>query len=85
MSTRAPPAGLHGSDSELPEDSHRAPKRVRAGTVGEVAIPLDEGAPDRRRVGVFWLEEGNAGLLLGAGILVFFVVLLLLAVIFRPV
>lgn len=50
-----------------------------------MAIPLDEGAPDRRRVGVFWLEEGNAGLWLGAGILGLFVLLLLLAVVFRPV
>lgn len=50
-----------------------------------MAIPLDEGAPDRRRVGVFWLEEGNAGLLLGAGILAVFAVLFILAVAFRPV
>ena len=52
--------------------------------MGAVAIPLDEGPPDRRRVGPFWLEEGNAGLLLGGAIVAVFIVLFSLAVVFRP-
>lgn len=49
-----------------------------------MAIPLDEGPPDRRRVGPFWLEEGNGALLLGGAILVVFIALFLIAVAFRP-
>jgi hypothetical protein len=60
-------------------------KHVHAATVWLVAIPLDEGAPDRRRVGPFWLEEGTGGLLLGAALLGLFLALFLLAVAFRPV
>lgn len=50
-----------------------------------MAIPLDEGAPDRRRLGPFWLEEGTGGLLLGAALVSLFIALFLLAVAFRPV
>lgn len=50
-----------------------------------MAIPLDEGAPDRRRAGPFWLEEGSAGLAAGAAILALFAALFALAVAFRPV
>ena len=50
-----------------------------------MAIPLDEGAQDRRRVGPFWLEEGTGGVLLGGAIVALFVGLFLLAVAFRPV
>ncbi len=32
-------------------------------------VPLDEGAPGRRRLGPFWIEEGW-GVLLGGGFLV---------------
>jgi hypothetical protein len=47
-------------------------------------IPLDEGAPGRRRVGPFWIEEGMGVVALGAAILALFAVLFVLAVIFRP-
>lgn len=60
------------------------PKCVNAATVWRVAIPLDEGAPDRRRVGPFWLEEGTGGVLLGAVLLGLFIALFLIAVAFRP-
>ncbi|HEX6537880.1 MAG TPA: hypothetical protein VF155_01705 [Candidatus Dormibacteraeota bacterium] len=50
-----------------------------------MAIPLDEGAPDRRRLGPFWLEEGTRGLLVGAALVSLFLALFLLAVAFRPV
>ncbi|MFN2582041.1 MAG: hypothetical protein ABR498_04790 [Candidatus Dormibacteria bacterium] len=49
-----------------------------------MAIPLDEGPRDRRRVGPFWLEEGNSALILGAVVLAVFVALFVLAVTFRP-
>ncbi|MGA8015192.1 MAG: hypothetical protein WCB85_04665 [Candidatus Dormiibacterota bacterium] len=32
------------------------------------SVPLDEGAGDRRRVGPFWIEEGN-GLLVSGGLI----------------
>jgi len=47
-------------------------------------IPLDEGAPGRRRVGPFWIEEGMGVVALGAAILTLFTLLYVLAVIFRP-
>ena len=47
-------------------------------------IPLDEGAPGRRRVGPFWIEEGMGVVALGAAILALFTLLYILAVIFRP-
>lgn len=49
-----------------------------------MTVPLDEGAPDRRRVGPFWLEEGTPALLLGGVILAVFLGLFALAVVFRP-
>ena len=55
-----------------------------AGTVSAMPIPLDEGAPGRRRVGPFWIEEGMGVVALGAAILTLFTVLYVLAVIFRP-
>lgn len=47
-------------------------------------IPLDEGAPGRRRIGPFWIEEGMGTLALGAAIVAVFAVLFALAVVFRP-
>jgi hypothetical protein len=47
-------------------------------------VPLDEGPPDRRRVGPFWIEEGFGVVLLGAVILLLVAVLYVLAVIARP-
>lgn len=47
-------------------------------------VPLDEGAPDRRRVGPFWIEEGIGLLLAGFVILGIAVALYALAVIARP-
>jgi hypothetical protein len=44
-------------------------------------VPLDEGAPDRRRVGPFWLEEGNGLLWVGGLILAVVACLYVLAVV----
>jgi hypothetical protein len=55
-----------------------------AGTVYLMAVPLDVGAPDRRRVGPFWIEEGPGALLGGAAIVVLFAALFILAVAMRP-
>ena len=82
---RRPPPPLNECDSELPGIGHISPESDNAATVWGVAIPLDEGAQDRRRVGPFWLEEGTSGALLGGALLALFVVLFVLAVIFRPV
>jgi hypothetical protein len=49
-----------------------------------MAVPLDEGAPGRRRVGPFWIEEGPAALLAGAAIVLLFAALFILAVAMRP-
>ena len=49
-----------------------------------MAIPLDEGPPDRRRVGPFWIEEGTGALVLGAFILLVFIGLFLVAFAGRP-
>jgi hypothetical protein len=49
-----------------------------------MAVPLDEGAPNRRRVGPFWIEEGPAALLAGAVIIALFAALFVLAVAMRP-
>jgi hypothetical protein len=49
-----------------------------------MAVPLDEGAPDRRRVGPFWIEEGSRALLAGAAIVALFAALFILAVVMRP-
>src|SRR5579862_10049200 len=49
-----------------------------------MAVPLDEGARDRRRVGPFWIEEGPAALITGAAIVVIFAALFILAVAMRP-
>ncbi|MHB8719254.1 MAG: hypothetical protein ACYDAC_10250 [Candidatus Dormibacteria bacterium] len=32
-------------------------------------VPIDEGAPDRRRIGPFWFEEGTRLALAGLAIL----------------
>jgi hypothetical protein len=47
-------------------------------------VPLDEGAPDRRRVGPFWIEEGFGLVAVGALIVLAVAVLYILAVIDRP-
>jgi len=47
-------------------------------------VPIDEGPRDRRRVGPFWIEEGNGLLVVGAVILIAFAVLYTLAVLNRP-
>jgi hypothetical protein len=49
-----------------------------------MAVPLDVGAPDRRRVGPFWIEEGPGALFGGAAIVVLFAALFILAVAMRP-
>ena len=49
-----------------------------------MAIPLDEGAPGRRRVGPFWIEEGPGALLGGVAIILLFAALFILAVAMRP-
>jgi hypothetical protein len=49
-----------------------------------MVVPLDEGAPDRRRVGPFWIEEGPGALIAGAAIVVIFAALFILAVAMRP-
>jgi hypothetical protein len=49
-----------------------------------MSVPLDEGAPGRRRVGPFWIEEGPGELLAGAAIVVLFAALFILAVAMRP-
>ena len=49
-----------------------------------MAVPLDEGAPDRRRVGPFWIEESSSDLLGAAAIIAVFAALFILAVAMRP-
>jgi hypothetical protein len=49
-----------------------------------MAVPLDVGAPGRRRVGPFWIEEGPGALLGGVAIVALFAALFILAVIMRP-
>ena len=49
-----------------------------------MVVPLDEGAPGRRRVGPFWIEEGPGALLAGAAIVLLFAALFILAVVMRP-
>jgi hypothetical protein len=49
-----------------------------------VAVPLDQGAPGRRRVGPFWIEESPGALLAGALIVAVFAALFILAVAMRP-
>jgi hypothetical protein len=49
-----------------------------------MAVPLDEGAPGRRRVGRFWIEEGPGALLAGVVIIAIFAALFILAVAMRP-
>jgi hypothetical protein len=49
-----------------------------------MAVPLDQGAPGRRRVGPFWIEESTGALLAGAAIVVLFAALFVLAVALRP-
>lgn len=46
-------------------------------------VPLDEGDPNRRRIGPFWIEEGVGLLWLGAAILALVVGLYLVAVTFN--
>ena len=47
-------------------------------------VPLDEGPPDRRRVGIFWIEEGTGLVLFGAVLLVVVLALYALAAAHRP-
>ncbi|HEY6470640.1 MAG TPA: hypothetical protein VI434_12835 [Candidatus Dormibacteraeota bacterium] len=49
-----------------------------------MAVPLDEGAPGRRRIGPFWIEEGPGALVAGAVIVVLFAVVFVIAVAMRP-
>jgi hypothetical protein len=49
-----------------------------------MAVPLDEGAQGRRRVGPFWIEEGPGALAAGAVIVLLFAILFVLAVAMRP-
>ena len=49
-----------------------------------MAVPLDEGAPGRRRVGPFWIEEGPGARVAVAVIVVLFAVLFVIAVAMRP-
>ena len=49
-----------------------------------MAVPLDEGPRDRRRVGPFWIEEAPGALLAAAAIVVLYVALFFLAVAMRP-
>jgi hypothetical protein len=49
-----------------------------------MAVPLDQGYSERRRVGPFWIEESMSALLGGAAIIVLFAALFLLAVAMRP-
>jgi hypothetical protein len=44
-------------------------------------VPLDEGAPDRRRLGPFWIEEGMGLLVVGAVILLVVAILYALAIV----
>jgi hypothetical protein len=60
------------------------PFQALAWYFGRMAVPLDEGAPDRRRVGPFWIEEGSGALLVGAAIVALFAALFILAVAMRP-
>ena len=43
-------------------------------------VPLDEGAPNRRRVGPFWIEEGFGLLGFGLVLLVAVAILYILAI-----
>jgi hypothetical protein len=47
-------------------------------------VPIDEGAPGRRRVGPFWIEEGVGLVVVGALILVVVAALYVLAWVMRP-
>ena len=47
-------------------------------------VPIDEGAPGRRRIGPFWIEEGLGLVWAGAAILLVVAALYVVAVILRP-
>ena len=47
-------------------------------------VPLDEGPPDRRRIGPFWIEEGLGVVALGGVILAVVTALYILALVNRP-
>ena len=47
-------------------------------------VPLDEGSPGRRRIGPFWIEEGLGLVAAGGIILAVFVLLFVIAFVFRP-
>jgi hypothetical protein len=47
-------------------------------------VPLDEGPADRRRVGIFWIEEGTGLVLFGAVLLAVVLALYTVAVLHRP-
>ena len=59
--------------------------RSRRATVLRVrTVPLDEGPPDRRRIGPFWIEEGLGLVAFGAAFVALVAALYTLAVINRP-
>lgn len=45
-----------------------------------MTVPLDEGSPNRRRVGPFWIEEGFGLIAVGALILALVAGLYILAI-----
>ena len=47
-------------------------------------VPIDEGAPDRRRIGPFWFEEGTRLAVVGLVIVVVVAVLYAVAWGMRP-
>jgi hypothetical protein len=47
-------------------------------------VPLDEGPPDRRRIGPFWIEEGLGLVALGGVIVAVVTALYVLALVNRP-
>ena len=47
-------------------------------------VPIDEGPPDRRRIGPFWIEEGLGVVALGGAILAVVAALYILALVNRP-
>jgi hypothetical protein len=52
--------------------------------LADMAVPLDEGPPSRRRVGPFWIEEGPGALLAAAALVALYAALFILAVAMRP-
>jgi hypothetical protein len=59
-------------------------RHTGATVAGMQPVPIDEGPPDRRRVGPFWIEEGFGVVWAGAAFLAVVTLLYVLAVILRP-